>query len=83
MPELRERHIQSEILRAFGTLPSLRLWRQNCGAARIGNRLIRFRIPGWADLTGILADGRRLEIEVKSHRGRQTRVPHVLWGLSI
>ena len=72
MPELREKHIQNEILRAFGTLPWLRLWRANVGAARIGNRLIRFGIPGQADLTGILANGRRLEIEVKSARGRQT-----------
>ena len=72
MPELRERRIQNEILRTFGTLPSLRLWRANVGAARIGNRLIRFGIPGQADLTGILSDGRRLEIEVKSERGRQT-----------
>jgi len=72
MPELREKHTQNEILRAFGTLPTLRLWRANCGAARIGNRLIRFGIPGQADLTGILADGRRLEIEVKSAGGRQT-----------
>ena len=72
MPELRERQIQNEVLRAFGTLPMVRLWRANVGAARIGNRLIRFGIPGQADLTGILSDGRRLEIEVKSAGGRQT-----------
>jgi hypothetical protein len=72
MPELRERAIQNDILRAFGTLPRMRLWRANVGAARIGNRLIRFGVPGQADLTGILADGRRLEIEVKSLTGRQT-----------
>ena len=72
MPELREKHTQNEILRAFGTLPWLRLWRANVGAARVGNRLIRFGIPGQADLTGLLSDGRRLEIEVKSVRGRQT-----------
>ena len=72
MGEPRERHIQNEILRAYGTLPSIRLWRANVGAARIGNRLVRFGIPGQADLTGILSDGRRLEIEVKSDRGRQT-----------
>ena len=72
MPEHREKHIQNEILRAFGTLPSIRLWRANVGAARIGRRLIRFGIPGQADLTGILSDGRRLEIEVKSAGGRQT-----------
>ncbi len=67
-----EKALQNEILRAFGTLPGLRLWRANVGVARIGDRLIRFGIPGQADLTGILPDGRRLEIEVKSDRGRQT-----------
>jgi len=40
--------------------------------ARIGQRIIRFGVPGQADLTGILPDGRRLEIEVKSPTGRQT-----------
>lgn len=67
-----EKALQNEILRAFGTLPGLRLWRANCGVARIGTRVIRFGIPGQADLTGILPDGRRLEIEVKSPTGRQT-----------
>ncbi len=69
---MTEKAIQNDILRAFGTLPALRLWRANVGAARIGTRTIRFGIPGQADLTGILPDGRRLEIEVKSPTGRQT-----------
>jgi len=67
-----EKALQNDILRAFGTLPTVRLWRQNCGVARVGTRVIRFGIPGQADLTGILPDGRRLEIEVKSPTGRQT-----------
>ena len=67
-----EKAIQNDILRAFGTLPGLRLWRANTGVARIGTRVIRFGIPGQADLTGILPDGRRLEIEVKSPTGRQS-----------
>ncbi len=69
---MHEKHIQNEILRAFGTLSRLRLWRANVGAARIGTRVVRFGIPGQADLTGILPDGRRLEIEVKSPKGCQT-----------
>ena len=69
---LGEKALQNDILRAFGTLPALRLWRANVGMARIGTRTIRFGIPGQADLTGILPDGRRLEIEVKSPTGRQT-----------
>jgi hypothetical protein len=67
-----EKAIQNDILRAFGTLPVIRLWRANVGVARVGTRVIRFGIPGQADLTGILPDGRRLEIEVKSLTGRQT-----------
>ncbi len=53
-------------------MPRLRLWRANVGAARIGGRVVRFGITGQADLTGILPDGKRLEIEVKSPTGCQT-----------
>jgi len=67
-----EKHLQNAILRAFGTLPGLRLWRANVGAARVGRRVVRFGIRGQADLTGIVPDGRRLEIEVKTSTGRQT-----------
>ena len=72
MPERPEKQIQNDILRAFGTLPQLRIWRANVGVARIDGRIVRFGVPGQADLTGILPDGRRLEIEVKSATGRQT-----------
>jgi hypothetical protein len=34
--------------------------------------VVRFGVPGQADLTGILPGGLRLEIEVKSAGGRQT-----------
>ena len=38
-----------------------------------GWRIVKTGVAGAADLTGILApDGRRLEVEVKSKRGRQT-----------
>ena len=67
-----EKRLQNEILRRFGTSPRLRLWRANSGVARIGTRVVRFGVPGQADLTGILAGGRRLEIEVKSPTGRQS-----------
>jgi len=66
-----EKQLQNAILRAFGTLPALRLWRANVGVARMGRRVVRFGVAGQADLTGILPDGRRLEIEVKSPSGRQ------------
>lgn len=40
-------------------------------ALREGN-VIRYGVPGQADLTGILPSGKRLEIEVKSPGGRQS-----------
>lgn len=84
---MSEKNIQNAILREYGTNPAMRIWRQNTGVAIAGDvsailalckragisaRLVRFGVPGQADLTGILDDGRRLEIEVKSPSGRQT-----------
>lgn len=50
----------------------MRLWRVNVGLARYGETVVRYGLPGMADLSGILSDGRRLEIEVKSATGRQS-----------
>lgn len=72
MPNTREHHIQNEILRAFGTRADMRLWRQNTGAATFRGQRVSFGVPGAADITGILPDGRRIEIEVKSAVGRQS-----------
>lgn len=75
---MNEKCIQNAILREFGTRADCRLWRANVGAARIGGprraggRVVRFGLPGQADLTGILPGGVRLEIEVKGPDGRQT-----------
>lgn len=83
---MTEHQLQNSILRAFATLPGLRLWRANTGVARYGNRTVRFGVPGQADLTGILPVtlvcpacgieagrlGVRLEIEVKSETGKQS-----------
>lgn len=66
-----ESRIQQSILREFATRRDLRLWRANAGVARIGTRRIAFGIKGQADLTGILPDGKRLEIEVKTQTGKQ------------
>lgn len=64
-PPIRERSIQNEIMRAFSTLPGMRLWRANTGAATYGDRMVRYGVPGQADLSGILPRGVRLEIECK------------------
>ena len=69
---MSEHEIQNAIIREFGTRPELRLWRANCGTARFHGRVVRFGVPGQADLTGILQNGRRIEIEVKSATGRQS-----------
>lgn len=71
---MREQLIQNEIIRTFGTIPGLRIWRANVGAARLHGRRVTFGVPGQADLTGILPDGRRLEIEVKAPDGVQSQV---------
>ena len=70
---MTEKQIQNFIIREFGTKSWLRIWRANVGVARINRRVVRFGIPGQADLTGILYDGRRVEIEIKSATGRQTQ----------
>ncbi len=69
---MTEHEIQNEILRTFGADPRMRLWRANAGVARMGRRVVRFGVPGQADLTGILPGGIRLEVEVKAADGRQT-----------
>jgi len=68
-----ERVVQGEIMLAIGARPFLRIWRQNVGKARSfdGRRVIDFGPPpGAADLSGVLACGRRLEIECKAEGGR-------------
>ena len=69
---MTEHDVLNAIIRAYGTRTDCRVWRQNTGAARYGQQVVRFGVPGQADLTGLLADGRRLEIEVKSSTGRQS-----------
>jgi hypothetical protein len=54
---------------------SLTIWRNNTGAIHDGTRLVRFGIPGQADISGILKPlGCRIEIEVKrpDRKGRQS-----------
>ena len=61
-----------EILNAWGAHPRLRLARINTGAATIRGRLVRFGVPGTADICGLLAPtGRLVMIEVKTQTGKQ------------
>lgn len=61
----------AEVLLALRSHPAV-CWseRMNSGAARIGNRFVRFGFPGCPDVLGQLRDGRVLAIEVKSSKGR-------------
>lgn len=70
--EKSEARILSEVLVALGSDPRCRVWRSNTGVARTldDDRVVRFGVRGAADITGILADGRRLEIEVKRASGK-------------
>lgn len=50
-----------------------RFWSQPTGAAYRNGKLVRYGLVGCADITGILAgSGRRVEIEVKTGRAKQT-----------
>lgn len=70
---MAERDIQRAIQLRFGALPWLRLWRINVGMGKtLGGQMMRFGIPGMADLTGLVACGRRIEVEVKGPDGRQS-----------
>ena len=69
---MTEHEIQNAILRYLSTRDDLRAWRQNTGVAEIDGRRVAFGVPGAADISGVLAGGRRLEIECKSAVGRQS-----------
>jgi hypothetical protein len=60
----------AEILLRLGCRTDCRVWKINTGGAKVGSRFVRFGLPGAADISGILAGGRRLEIEVKTGTGR-------------
>lgn len=60
-----------EVLKALKTHPAV-VWceRMNSGAAKVGNRFIRFGFTGCPDVLGQLRDGRLLGVEVKSKTGK-------------
>lgn len=67
-----EHEIQQRILYALGSRTDVTVWRNNVGAARApGGGLVRFGLPGSADILGFLhPSGRFLAVEVKSATGR-------------
>lgn len=77
MTDLPEHAIQRVLLARLNALADEHgrlcwCWRANTGMARMGNRVVRFGLPGQADISGLLRTGRRLEVEVKTRTGKQT-----------
>lgn len=74
-----ENIVKFEVLMHFATRDELRLWPAPAGVALTpdGKRVIKFGVPGQADLSGIIrvapCRGRRLEIETKTEIGRQSK----------
>jgi hypothetical protein len=64
-----ERDIQRGILDALAEIQGVLVWRNNTGTIKRNGRFVRFGIVGQGDITGLLPDGRRLEIEVKTDKG--------------
>ncbi|MBK9441307.1 MAG: VRR-NUC domain-containing protein [Comamonadaceae bacterium] len=60
-----------EVLKALKAHPAV-VWceRMNSGAAKVGNRFIRFGFTGCPDVLGQLRDGRLLGVEVKAPKGK-------------
>ena len=75
VPAVSESKILAQVLWFLGRRPDVRCWRANCGVARAlsSDHIIRYGIPGQADISGILSDGRRLEIETKTARRSQSK----------
>lgn len=65
MSEAEARHA---IELAVGGLTTARVFRVNVGVARMlsSDAIVRYGVPGAADLSGVIMGGRRLEIEVKT-----------------
>lgn len=80
----READIMRELERALSAPGSpCRVWRQNAGLSRVDGRVVRGAPAGAADLSGIVVGhGWRLEVEVKTTRGR-LRASQRAWGRAI
>lgn len=57
--------------------PAFMYWRNNTGAVKMGNRFVRFGLPGSPDILGCYK-GLAIGIECKSSKGKQ-RQEQVIW----
>lgn len=71
LDNMTESDIQSLILIYLTSLPETYAYRQNTGAAHDGRRLVRYGVPGQADIFCIIK-GRFVAVEVKTNTGRQS-----------
>ncbi len=69
---MTESQIQSEILLQLGADPRWRLFRQNTGQFKVGNRFVRANFQGWPDVLCVGRGGWLAFIEVKTGTGKQT-----------
>ena len=70
---MTEREILHAVLRALGSRPDCRVWRNSVGVAvePSSGRVVRFGVRGSSDVLGILSgSGRLVSIEVKAPSGR-------------
>lgn len=76
--DIPEGRLQPMVLAHLLTIPGVKVWRFNVGAAvdRTG-RKIKFGVPGQADIGGLMllpcGIGQRLEVECKTPVGRQSQ----------
>lgn len=71
MQNNRHTELVRQALLILSTSKLCRAWANNTGSAFRNGRMIQFGLKGSADITGILIDGRRLEVEIKTGSGRQ------------
>jgi len=67
---MTESQILADIMLAIGADPRWRVFRQNTGAVKTGDRFIRFNVPGWPDVIVLFRGGGFAFIEVKAANGR-------------
>ena len=77
MEKITNQHkvLLKKVLIALGKMPKLcRIWQNDTGTARSldGKRVIRYGLTGRADITGIICNGRRIELEIKTGKGVQS-----------
>lgn len=70
-PPPKESVVQAQCLEVLASY-GIDARRQNTGAAMQGGRLVRYGERGDPDITGVLPDGRRLDLEVKRPGERPT-----------